>query len=103
MFHPQTDGLAEKANGTIQPFLRAYAADNLQEWDRHLALAEFTYNALKHKTLKMSPFELDIGYVPRLSLDIIASTYTEQGIYIQKYVPAFPPILSISGNPPVLS
>jgi hypothetical protein len=74
VFHPQTDVLAEKANGTVQTFLRAYAVDNLQEWDRHLALAEFTYNATKHKITRVSPFEADIGWVPRLPLDIIGHT-----------------------------
>lgn len=72
-FHPQTDGLAEKANGTVQTFLRAYAVDNLLDWDRHLALAEFTYNSSKHKATGMSPFEADIGYVPRLPLDFVAT------------------------------
>jgi hypothetical protein len=73
-FHPQTDGLAEKANGTVQTFLRAYAVDNLQEWDRHLALAEFTYNATKYKITRVSPVEADISWVPRLPLDIIGHT-----------------------------
>ena len=73
-FHPQTDGLAEKANGTVQTFLRAYASDNLQKWDRHLALAEFTYNSSKHKVTGLSPFEVDIGYVPRLPLDFLADS-----------------------------
>jgi hypothetical protein len=72
-FHPQMHGLAEKANGTIRTFLKAYAVDNLQEWDRCLALAEFTYNASKNKMMQLSPFEVDIGYVPGLPLDIIAA------------------------------
>jgi hypothetical protein len=46
----------------------------LQERDRHLALAEFIYNATKHKITRVSPFEADIGWVPRLRLDIIGHT-----------------------------
>jgi hypothetical protein len=48
-FHPQMDGLAEKANDTIQTFLRAYATAYLNDWDAYLSLAEFTYNAIRHK------------------------------------------------------
>jgi hypothetical protein len=73
-FHPQTDGLAEKANSTVQTFLRAYAVDNLDEWDQHLPLAEFTYNSAKHKATGSSPFEADIGFIPRIPLDFLANT-----------------------------
>lgn len=38
-FHPQTDGLAEKANDTVQTFLRAYATSNVKAWDNLLPLA----------------------------------------------------------------
>lgn len=48
-FHPQTDGLAEKPNESIQTFLRAYATSNVNAWDKLLVLAEFMYNASVHK------------------------------------------------------
>jgi len=37
-----------------------------------LPLAEFTYNAAKHKAIGMSPFEADIGYILRLPLDLLS-------------------------------
>ena len=37
-----------------------------------MLLAEFTYNAAKHKAIGMAPFEADIGYIPRLLLDLLA-------------------------------
>jgi len=39
---------------------------------QQLPLAEFTYNAAKHKAIGMAPFEADIGYIPRLPLDLLA-------------------------------
>ena len=39
---------------------------------RLLPLVEFTYNAAKHKAIGMVPFEADIGYIPRLPLDLLA-------------------------------
>ena len=73
-YHPQTDGQAEKANATLETFLKAYIAqlDDPARWDQLLPLAEFTYNAAKHKAIGMSPFEADIGYIPRLPLDLLA-------------------------------
>lgn len=69
-FYPQTDGLAENANGVIERFLKAYIASDPKHWDRHLPLAEFTYNASRHKALKMEPFVADIGRIPSLPLDL---------------------------------
>jgi len=43
-----------------------------EQWRRLLPLAEFTYNAAKHKGIGMSPFEADIGYILRLPLDLLA-------------------------------
>lgn len=73
-YHPQTDGQAEKANATLETFLKAYIAqlESPKHWSRLVPLAEFTYNAAKHKAIGMSPFEADIGYIPRLPLDLLA-------------------------------
>jgi len=73
-YHPQSDGQAEKANATLETFLTEYIAQLPlpEQWVRLLPLAEFTYNAVKHKAIGMTLFEADIGYVPRLPLDLLA-------------------------------
>ena len=73
-FHPQADGLAEKANQTIERYLRTFVAGNEQKWDDLLPLAEFSYNAHVHKVHGMSPFEADLGYTPRMPMDIMAAS-----------------------------
>ena len=35
-------------------------------------MAEYAYNAAKHKSTKQTLFEADLGYTPRLPLDVIA-------------------------------
>jgi hypothetical protein len=72
-FHPQTDGQAEKANSMVERYLRAYTASRQGEWDQLLSLAEFAYNASRHQSLEMSPFEADLGYIPRMPLDAVAA------------------------------
>ena len=71
-FHPQTDGQAEKANSIVERYLRSFVLTRPQERDRLLALAEFSYNAHRHKSTGLAPFEADLGYIPRLPMDIIA-------------------------------
>jgi len=73
-YHPQSDGQAEKANATREAFLKAYIAQlkSPKQCSHLLPLAEFTYNASKHKAIGMLPFEADIGYIPRHPLDLLA-------------------------------
>ena len=73
-YHPQCDSQAEKANPTLETFLKVYIVQlkSPEQWSRLLPLAEFTYNAAKHKSIGMSPFKADIGYILRLPLDLLA-------------------------------
>jgi len=73
-YHPQSDGQAEKANATLETFLKAYILQlkSPEQWSWLLPLGEFTYNVAKHKAIGMSPFEADIGYIPRLPLNLLA-------------------------------
>jgi hypothetical protein len=43
-FHPQTDGQTEQTNRTLEQILRNYVAYRQDDWDQHLATAEFAYN-----------------------------------------------------------
>jgi len=56
-YHPQSDGQAEKANATLETFLKVYIVQlpRPEQWVRLLPLAEFTYNAAKHKVIGMAP------------------------------------------------
>jgi len=73
-YHPQSYGQAEKANATLETFLKDYILQlkSPEQWSQLLPLAEFTYNAAKQKATGMLPFEADIGYIPRLPLDLLA-------------------------------
>jgi len=73
-FHPQTNGQAEKANSIVERYPRSFVRTRPQEWDRFLALAEFSYGSHKHKSTGLAPFEADLSYIQRLPLDIIAES-----------------------------
>ena len=43
-YHPQTDGQTESTNRTLEEMLRAYVQPDQNDWDEHLACAEFAIN-----------------------------------------------------------
>jgi len=59
--HPQTDGASERANRTVQTYLRAFVNFRQTSWDRLLPLAELAINSRPNTVTKMSPFKLDLG------------------------------------------
>jgi hypothetical protein len=60
-YHPQTDGQTERVNQIIEDMLRACVLMGDPKWDKHLPLAEFSYNNSYQESIKMSPFETLYG------------------------------------------
>ena len=65
-YHPQSDGLTERANRTLQDMLRHYVGVEQTDWDEHLALAEFAINNAYNESTGSTPFRLNYGEDPRL-------------------------------------
>ena len=57
-FHPQTDGLVERFNGTVINMLSLYTSSAQDDWDEYLSHVTFAYNTSRQETTKLSPFEL---------------------------------------------
>ena len=60
-YHPQTDGQSERTIQTLEDMLRACAIDFGNGWDKHLPLAEFSYNNSYHTSIKAAPYEALYG------------------------------------------
>jgi hypothetical protein len=60
-YHPQIDGQTERVNQIIKDMLRACVMTDGLKWDKHLPLAEFSYNNSYQESIKMSPFEALYG------------------------------------------
>jgi hypothetical protein len=54
---PQTDGQMERVNQIIKDMLHACVLADGLKWDKHLPLAEFSYNNSYQESIKMSPFD----------------------------------------------
>uniref|UniRef100_A0A670K5Z9 Gypsy retrotransposon integrase-like protein 1 n=1 Tax=Podarcis muralis TaxID=64176 RepID=A0A670K5Z9_PODMU len=63
--HPETNGQAERANSTLQQYLRCYVNERQNDWVERLALAEFAYNNAEHVSTGMSLFLANYGCHPR--------------------------------------
>jgi hypothetical protein len=60
-YHPPTDGQTERVNQILKDMLRACVMENQCSWDKHLSLAEFSYNNSYQESLKMVLFAVLYG------------------------------------------
>ncbi|GJR85858.1 putative reverse transcriptase domain-containing protein [Tanacetum coccineum] len=60
-YHHQTDDQSEKTIQTLEDMIRACVIDFGKGWDRHLPLAEFSYNNSYHTSIKAASYEALYG------------------------------------------
>ncbi|OJT06055.1 Transposon Tf2-12 polyprotein [Trametes pubescens] len=63
-YHPQTDGLTERTNQTLETYLRAYVFYQQDDWADYLPLAEFAFNNHASDSTKQAPFFANYGFHP---------------------------------------
>ena len=70
-YHPQSDGLVERLNRTIQSMLATSVNGQVEEWESCLPKVCLAYNTSKHAATGYTPFFLMFGRQPHMPLDII--------------------------------
>ncbi|KYO24745.1 hypothetical protein Y1Q_0011381 [Alligator mississippiensis] len=60
-YHPQTNGLIKRFNGTLKGMLKAYVDSNPNDWDEKLPHLLFAYWEVPQESTGFSPFELMFG------------------------------------------
>ena len=68
-YHPQTDGQTERANKTLEVYLRHYVNYHQDDWPEWLPLAEFSINNHPSATTGVSPFFATYGHHPRMAFE----------------------------------
>jgi hypothetical protein len=68
-FHPQTDGQSERANRTLEEYLRHFISPRQDNWDESLDLAEFAINDSVSPSTGYSPFQLAFDQQPISPVD----------------------------------
>ena len=76
-YHPQTDGLVERFNGTLKSMLRKFVSRNQKDWDEYLPYLLFAYREVPQETTGFSPFDLLYGRQVRGPLDVLREGWTE--------------------------
>ncbi len=73
-FRPQSDGLAERLNRSLQECMKALLTEscdhNLSDWDERLPEALFAYNTRVQSSTGFTPFRLQYGREARLPTDL---------------------------------
>ncbi|KAJ8502741.1 hypothetical protein ONZ45_g11483 [Pleurotus djamor] len=64
-YHPQTDGLTERTNQTLETYLRAYCSYQQDDWVDYLPLAEFAFNNLINSSTNTTPFFANYAFHPK--------------------------------------
>ena len=65
-YHPQTDGASERTNQSLEQYLCVFCGTQQNNWHSWLPLAQYTKNSWPSATTKKAPFDLLIGYTPRI-------------------------------------
>jgi hypothetical protein len=60
--HPETDGLTERINSTIQQLLRCFCCYDATYWTDRLPQVEFAYNAFRALGIEHTPFEANFRF-----------------------------------------
>jgi hypothetical protein len=84
-YHPQTDGLTERYNRTLEQTLRMYVQPNGKNWDKLLSMCEFALNNTYHSSIDCTPFYLNYGFHPRTptTIDLPSRSNTASKEFLQ--------------------
>jgi len=70
VFHPQTNGQAEKVNQELEQYLRIFIDHRQEQWPDWLGMAEFAYNNKMHSSTKVSLFKANYRQDPRMGFEM---------------------------------
>ena len=70
-YHPQSDGMVERFNRTLETMLAKYMSKNHEDWDGHLQLVMLAYRSSVHETTKQTPFFMSFGREVRLPVEVM--------------------------------
>jgi hypothetical protein len=85
-FHPQTDGLTERANRTIIQTLRCTLTDHAGDWVDALTAAEFAMNNAINASTGVSPFFMTLGRHPRVptTFDVTSCNVPAAAAFVER-------------------
>ena len=67
---PQSDGMVERANRSIQNMIASYISDSQDDWDEHIPLLMMAYRSSVHESTGISPAMMMLGRELTLLVDM---------------------------------
>ena len=77
-YHPQSDGMVERFNRTLEAMLSKYVSDNQRDWDVHLPLVMMAYRSSVHEATTFTLYFMMFGREICLLVDIMLGTHVNQ-------------------------
>ena len=77
VYHPISNGLTERFNGTLKQMLRKLCVGQPKDWDRYLLALLFAYREVPQASLGFSPFELLYGRTVKGPMTILKNLWID--------------------------
>lgn len=84
-YHPQANGVVERANQTFQQMLSLFVNEQHDDWDQYVAPLCFAYNTALVPAVGESPYFLMYGRDPRLPIDVVLDTPQYEHTRLSEY------------------
>ncbi|MDD9817374.1 MAG: RNase H-like domain-containing protein [Gammaproteobacteria bacterium] len=69
-YHPQSDGMVERFNQTLEAQLSKFADHNQRDWDQHIPFLLMAYRSAVHDTTGNTPAKMMLGRDLKLPVDL---------------------------------
>ena len=69
--HPQSDGMVERYNRTLEAMLAKFVSENQRDWDEHLPLVMMAYRTAVHETTGCTPCSMMLGREAAVPVDLL--------------------------------
>lgn len=79
-YRPQSDGLVERFNHTLQVMLSSFVNKHRNDWDDHLPYLLMAYRASENDSTGVTPYKMMLGREMTYPLDVIAGNPKNQRI-----------------------
>ena len=70
-YHPQSDGMVERFNRTLEAQLSKFADHNQKDWDEHIPFLLMAYRSATHDTTHCSPVKMMLGRELKMPIDLM--------------------------------
>ena len=69
--HPQSDGMVERMNRTLEAQLSKFVDEHQRDWDHYVPFLMMALRSATHETTKCSPAMLQFGHELRIPVDLL--------------------------------